>query len=126
MVQPGRRDLHQATRQFGNCGMRRAKERRVRKSPELLGNGRVDRGNAMAQQVAPQRRGPVEQPAAPIVDEIVALRANDDDRFARQIFLHLRERMPDVVCIPPPDVFTCRRACRTWGLTPAGRHSRIH
>ena len=72
MVEPGRRDLHQAPGQLGHAGMGRAEQRGVREPVELVGHRRVDLGHAVPEQVAPQGGGAVEEPPAAIVDQVVA------------------------------------------------------
>ena len=72
---------------------------------ELIGHGRIDFRYAMAKKIAPKRRCAVEQSPAAIIDEIVPLGIHHDEWLGREVFLHLRERMPHMFRIPPPDVF---------------------
>jgi hypothetical protein len=75
----------------------------VRESAKLRGDGRVDFRHAVPEQVAPQCGGAIEQPAPEVVDQIVALGRHDHQRLARQVLLHLCERMPHVLRIPLPE-----------------------
>ena len=81
VIQPARGDLDEPPRKLGHRRMRRAEQRRVREAAELFGDGGVDFRHAMAEKVAPQRRGAVEQAPAAIVDEVVAVGAHDDERL---------------------------------------------
>ena len=101
---PGGRDLDQPPRQLGSGRVGRAEQRRVSKSAELFGDRGIDLRNAMPEQIAPQRRGAVEQAPAAIVDEVVTFGAHDDERLGREVLAHLGERMPHMVRIPPPDI----------------------
>ena len=105
MIEAARRDLDQAPRERRDAGMRRPEKRGVGETAELIGDGGVDFRHAMAEQIAPKRRRAVEQPPAAIIDEIVAIGIHHDQRLGREVLLHLGERMPDMLRIPPPDVF---------------------
>jgi len=93
-------DLHERLRQLRHGGMRGAEQRGVRKTAELFRDGGVDFWNAVAEQIAPQRRRPVEQPPAAIVDEVVTLRSHHHQRLGGEILLHLRERVPHMRRVP--------------------------
>jgi hypothetical protein len=67
VIEPGGRDLDEPPRELGDSRMRGAEQCRVRKSPELRGNSRVDLRNTMAEEVAPQSGRAVEQPPSTIV-----------------------------------------------------------
>src|SRR6185295_14736039 len=83
---------------------------------ELIADRLVDLGDAMAEEVAPEGRGRVEEAAPLVVDEVVAFRAHDHQRIVGRILGHLGERVPEVGGIPGPDVF---RESRHGRLRPA-------
>ena len=106
VIEAARRDLDQPPRERRDTRMRRAEQRRVREAAELIGDRRVDRRHAMAEQVAPERRRAVEQAPAAIIDQVVSVGIDHDERLGREVLLHLGERMPHVLRVPPPDVFS--------------------
>ena len=118
MIQPGRGDLDQPPRELGDSRMRRAEKRRVRKSAELFGDRRIDFRNAMAEKIAPERRGAVEQAPAAIIYEVVAFGAHDDQRVGGQVLAHLRKRMPHMLRVPAPNIVS---GWRQEGQTPCLR-----
>ncbi len=67
---------------------------------KLIADGGVDFRDAMAVDVAPQRRDAVEVLAAVEIDEEAAVRPRDDERRFGGVGLHRREGMPDVVAVP--------------------------
>ena len=75
---------------------------------ELFADGGVDFGDAMAVDVAPQRRDAVEVLAAVEIDEEAAVRRGDDERRLGGVGLHRRERVPDVVAVPLFELFAGR------------------
>ena len=66
----------------------------VRAAVELLADGVVELGDAVAEGVDPQRRDGVEVAAAVDVDQLVALAALDDDRRVVGVRVHLGEAVP--------------------------------
>jgi penicillin-binding protein 1A len=83
-------------------------QRRVRDAIELGPDGGVDRGVAMAVDVAPERRDAVEIAPALAVDQVVALRCRDHQRIGREPLLHLRERVPEMGVIQGDDLAAAR------------------
>ena len=69
----------------------------MREPTQLLRDGRVDPAHAMTEEVAPQRRGSIEQTTSPIIDQIVLVGRHDHERIVGEVFLHLREGMPEVL-----------------------------
>ena len=75
---------------------------------KLFADGGVDLGDAMAVDVAPERRHAVEVFAAVEIDEETAVGAGDDEGRLRGVVLHGRERVPNVVAVPLLELFTGR------------------
>ena len=73
-----------------------AQQRRVRDLVELVAEGRVERGMAMAVDVAPERADAVEVATALDVEQVDALAAVDDQRVGRRPVGQRRERVPEV------------------------------
>ena len=71
-----------------------AEHRRMGAQLELLADGVVELGDAVAERVDPQRRDRVEVVAAVDVDEVVALGPVDDDGIVLGERRHLREAVP--------------------------------
>jgi hypothetical protein len=113
-------DLDQAPRELRDGGMRRAQKRRMRKAAELLGDRGIDFRDAVAKEIAPERGGPVEQPVAAIIYQVMTFGAHDDERVGGQILAHLRKRMPHMLRIPAPYVVS---GWRQEGQTPFLRNS---
>jgi len=94
-----RSDLDQPRRQLRGPGVGEAEHRRVSDLVELLAHGRVDRGVAMAVDVAPERRRPVQVASALGVEEVGALAPLDHQRLFLAPPLLLGEGVPDVVAV---------------------------
>src|SRR5262245_22389663 len=114
MVEAARRHLDEPSRELCHARVRRAEERGMGKPAELRRDGFVYLRNAVPEEVAPERRGAVEEAAAGVIDEVVAFGCHDDERIGSEILLHLREGMPDVLCVPLSNVASRHK----WGLTP--------
>ena len=60
----------------------------------------VERGMAMAMEIDPDRRGPIEIPLPFRIDQVGPFPSLDNERFLQLPFLHLSEGMPEVPVIP--------------------------
>ena len=126
LLQPVGRDLHQALRQTHGRLVREPAEHHMRHPPELLADGGVERGVAVAVDRAPPRGHPVDQLAPVGQRQAHALRR--DDRQRGQRAGQRAVGMPDVLavereqCVPVAQISPRRgrsRACarRTPGRT---------
>jgi hypothetical protein len=86
-----------------------AQQCRVRKPAELFGHGGIDLRNAMAEQIAPQSRSPIEKAPAAVIDKVMTLGSNDDKGIGREILAHLCKRMPYMIRIPPSNILSAWR-----------------
>ena len=90
------RDLCEALGELDGRTVREIRKDDVLEAVELLLDGLVDLGIAMAEQVRPPRTHDVEVLLAVDVIEPRAFRMVNDHRRQRLVVLHLRTRMPDM------------------------------
>src|SRR3990172_9106587 len=90
--------------------------------PELLDDGPIDLRHPVAQQVAPESRGGVEQAPPLVVDQAVPLGPLHHQRLALRVLRHLGEGMPEVIEVKAPDLLTAGAGPRA--RAPAGTASR--
>ena len=108
VVEAGRRQFDEAAGQADGRHVGQAEQGAVGDGVELFADGGVDFRDAMAVDVAPERRHAVEVFAAVEIDEETAVGAGDDERRLGGVGLHRRERVPDVVAVPLFELFTGR------------------
>jgi hypothetical protein len=94
--EPLRRDADQRLGQLDGGDRGQPEESRVRHPVQLRADRLVDLPLAVPVHVAPERADAIEVAVAQIVDELVALRALDDQRIVRRPDRHLGEGMPDM------------------------------
>jgi hypothetical protein len=79
--------------------MAQAQQSRVSDAVELRSDRIVDFSLAMAVNIAPQRRDPIQIPSPIDVDQIVPVTLADDAELLRRPFLHLRKRVPEILVV---------------------------
>lgn len=95
----GRSDFDQAAGEFDGRGRSQAELGTVRDLAELVDDGAVDFGSAMAVEVAPEAGVAVEVAPAVGVDEIFAFAADDQERVNAVPEFVLGEGVPDVTTV---------------------------
>ena len=127
VVEAGRRQFDEAAGQADGGDVGDAQQRAMGDGVELFADGGVDLGDAMAVDVAPQRRDAVEVLAAVEIDEEAAVRRGDDERRFGGVRLHRREGVPDVVAVPLFELFAGRHRFRVQrragGVSPLFRRT---
>ena len=98
-------DRGQPGGQLGRGSVGEAQHRRVRDTVELVADRAVDRRVAVAVDVAPERRRPVDVAGAVGGDQVGPLAALDDERILLLPAALLGERMPQVPVVERRDPF---------------------
>ena len=124
--EPGVVDRHhrgQGLGQLDHHPVAVAEQRGVGHPVELVADGLVQLGDAVAEGVHPQRRDGVEVPPPVDVDQLVALGPLHHDRLAGEVLVHRREPVPHHRRVPPGPVSTAVVAGRgshaPWAQTLA-------
>ena len=112
LLEPLRCDLDEPAGELDRGGIGEAEVRGVGHLGGLLGEGRIEPRVPVAVHVAPHAGRAVEVAGTVGVDEPRALAPLDQERV---VILHLRERVPDVLAIPPEQVTRRRRGGAMMG-----------
>src|SRR5262245_36537878 len=100
MLESRRRQFDELAGEFYRRDVGHAEQRAVSDLVELTTDRLIEFGDAVAVDIAPQRRDTIDVPVAVEVLEPAALGALDDEGRLSAVGLHRRERMPDVLAVP--------------------------
>src|SRR5262245_123176 len=131
VIESQRGQLDELAGEFDRRHVGHAEQRAVGDLVELRADGLVEFRDAVAVNVAPQRRDAVDVPVAVEILEPAALGALDDQRGLGGVGRHRRERVPDVLPIPLLQLLarrfhrvSCSRLPLLAHLRPSLRHQR--